>query len=1345
MKSTLTVFKRSTKTKGVFNPIVLHVAFVCSCFWAVGKENTGVKPRQQSQSQIASLKLATVCSQSGSRIDLDVNNVRTKILGGGDMWWDLKDVKYEIPKDSKKHSLFAGSLWIGGMAQSNLKVAAMTYRQTGNDFWAGPLDVSNASVDASVCAQYDRHYVITRKEVEAFVSDWAPDKPVPDAIQNWPAFDIYNNANITQPLAPFYDADQSGDYNPGEGGDYPGYSLKGEMGNCKSEAQLFGDRTMWWVFNDKGNIHTESDGSQIGLEIHAQAFAFQTNDEINNMTFYQYQIFNRSTDKLDSCYLGMWVDPDLGNPNDDFIGCDVSRGLGYCYNGDADDDGNGENHYGLNPPAIGIDYFQGPLADADGIANPSTDTYNGTGYGDVIIDNERLGMEKFMFYRNDNGSLEGNPSNTVHYYNYLQGKWKDNNPITYGGTGHLSSTTLCNFMFPGNTDPQNPTPWYQTGTSYDGRFIHSSGPFTLKAGAVNIVTVGAVWARATSGGPFESVNLLKAADDKAQRLFDNCFQVLNGPDAPDLTIRELDRELILYLSNKPNSNNYMDKYNEVDPNIVSPSGQSPRYDSIYHFQGYQIFQMKNATASISDIHNPDLARQIAQCDIKDGVAQLVNFKFDQAINANVPIQEVYGEDKGLIKSFRVLSDEFATGDKRLINNKSYYFLAVAYAYNNYKTYDQQNPLSFDGQKLPYKPGRNNIGINGVPYVGIPHIIVVANGGSVQHAVYGQEISLTRAEGQGNGGHLLELTDASVNSILADSTFKQITYEAGFGPATVKIIDPLNVPASSFTLRIIPSNSYPESINTSQWTLTNNQTGEKINSESSIAISAERITDWGLSVTLEQCANVGTSKSVNNGYIESSIEFSDNTKRWLGGIPDFDGPFPINWIRSGSAKTLPPPGDPLTDDYFGLDNAQIFEGLISQNIGYGLGGTWAPYRLCSQEVGGGSGPAWKNFNVSATYPSELQYNALNQLGNLASVDIVLTADKSKWTRCPVFELCDNTIGAAGNARKFDLRKKASVNKEGQADNSGTFGMSWFPGYALNIETGERLNMAFGEDSHFEGVQNDTDLVWNPTANVGFNGIFSTTPDPIFGGKHYVYVFGHNNSKQVNQVLGDTTNVPAYDKGNFVYNKLRYRGNNMDVPKDVLKKDVFKDIMWCGIPMLASNHSLLECDVKIRLRVTKPYQNNFAANGFDTLSGMVNLDGPRANPASNNNYPMYNFTTHLYASEINNTRVAQNALQLINVVPNPYYGFSGYEANQADNQIKITNLPQKCTIKIYTLNGTLVREFNKDELRTSLNWDLKNQVGIPIASGGYLIHVDAPNVGEKIVKWFGALRPTDLDSY
>jgi hypothetical protein len=63
----------------------------------------------------------------------------------------------------------------------------------------------------------------------------------------------------------------------------------------------------------------------------------------------------------------------------------------------------------------------------------------------------------------------------------------------------------------------------------------------------------------------------------------------------------------------------------------------------------------------------------------------------------------------------------------------------------------------------------------------------------------------------------------------------------------------------------------------------------------------------------------------------------------------------------------------------------------------------------------------------------------------------------------------------------------------------------------------------------------------------------------------------------------------------------------------------------------------------------------------------------------------------------------------------------------------------------LNGTLVRRFKKDDPLTSLDWDLKNQTGIPIASGLYILHIDVPGVGEKVLKWFGVMRPIDLDTF
>ncbi|HNI45046.1 MAG TPA: hypothetical protein PK230_10150, partial [Chitinophagales bacterium] len=122
------------------------------------------------------------------------------------------------------------------------------------------------------------------------------------------------------------------------------------------------------------------------------AFAYATNDEINNMTFYTTRIVNRGFTNLYDTYFGEWVDADLGNYIDDYVGCDVNRSLGFAYNGDDNDDG--ILGYGLNPPSVGIDFFEGPKKDT---------TVNGrdTAY--------ELGMSKFVYYNNTSDAVTGNP------------------------------------------------------------------------------------------------------------------------------------------------------------------------------------------------------------------------------------------------------------------------------------------------------------------------------------------------------------------------------------------------------------------------------------------------------------------------------------------------------------------------------------------------------------------------------------------------------------------------------------------------------------------------------------------------------------------------------------------------------------------------------------------------------------------------------------------------------------------------------------------------------------------------------------------------------------------------
>ena len=117
---------------------IINLSLMLMTVIVIAKENVS----NIGASSIVNTKVAAGCDPSSSQTDLDVNNVRTTIMGGGDMWWNLSDARYEIPKDGNRHSMFAGALWIGGVDDGGqLKVAAMTYRQSGNDFWTGPQSI----------------------------------------------------------------------------------------------------------------------------------------------------------------------------------------------------------------------------------------------------------------------------------------------------------------------------------------------------------------------------------------------------------------------------------------------------------------------------------------------------------------------------------------------------------------------------------------------------------------------------------------------------------------------------------------------------------------------------------------------------------------------------------------------------------------------------------------------------------------------------------------------------------------------------------------------------------------------------------------------------------------------------------------------------------------------------------------------------------------------------------------------------------------------------------------------------------------------------------------------------
>ncbi|MFM2386069.1 MAG: hypothetical protein RL660_826 [Bacteroidota bacterium] len=1348
---------KANNTMCKFLTAIAVVALTAST--AIAAPNVGQKKAPERKSRAG-------CAQTSAIIDLDINNVRATLMNGGDMWWDrAKGVAaYEVPKGdgtNKKNALFAGSIWIGGYDKGSgqLKVAAQTYRQGGNDYWSGPLD-GNATITDADCICWDRFWKVNASDINRFRSLYAgltdsnqirnaiaaADADIPSELKEWPGAGsptaaCAGGAALTlatnREYAPFIDRNGNGIYEYRDG-DYP---------------NILGDQYIWWIFNDKGNTKTETGSPGIGVEISASAFAFSTNDELNDATFYNYRIINRSTSSLDSTFMATWTDADLGYAFDDLVGCDINRGLGILYNGDDFDEGPGG--YGADIPMIGMDYFRGPKAKTA----QGTDT--------------TLGMTAFMFYNNDNTDF-GNPSVAIHYYQFMQALWKKGQPLTKACNG-VNAAATTKFAYPDAFKECNPC----NNAPADRRFIHCSGPFKLEPGVVSDITVGAIWVPSV-GGNCPSYGKIRAADDKAQKLFDENFKLPFGPMAPDVVVRPYDGKFTFYLNNPRGSNNYREKYGTRDTANVIESLETSfdalaqgSLDSFYKFEGYVVYQLKDESVTLSQIRNKDgsidenKARIVFQSDVKNGITTLFNFENDPTIENNTffsPKLMVAGKDQGIANNFEITTDAFASGsNKTLVNYRTYHYVVMAYARNTFAQFVGSNPYS--GQATSYRESRTNGRKEPIQIVRVMPTPANDNIYTQNQSSYGDGIEVTRISGRGNGGNQMDLTAESEKDILTNFWSPNPTYKPNAGPIDVKITCPDSLKPGTYTVTLDVRSAFTTpSKDTSlgargdstTWRIdrTLNGVTETIYSEQSIAKYNEQLLvqygssitdlkDWGISVGVHQQQRPGDDLNpVENGYLGATITYEDGGKQWLTGVPDAEDANPRNWIRSGDKSGTSAP----TDDWRG-GNFQDWS--PNQDLGGTyervLGGTWAPYFMAARQQLPNSSAAENVGNELVYYRSTADRpNAPGLFHNVYSVDVVFTNDRSKWTKVSVVEMnIGDTLPwpasykppfSEGNQYAFNRRKHASLLKDPNPDGTPAYdatdvGHSWFPGYAINIETGERLNIVFGEDSG-DPLNNGRDMIWNPTDVERPGAFFEEGLN--WGGHHVVYI--------------SNTRYDA-EGADFIGSRLAGIDDDQtgpDEPSHVAKREVYTSMMWVspamlrpGAKLLSWKDGLIPTETRVRLRVTRPYSR------FNT------------NSLVNDYWPVYQFNMDKVAPQAlgqdGNTYSNDDdaLLDRLNVVPNPYYAYSEYENNRLDSRIKIINLPKDATIRIYSTDGTLVKTIQKSDAATSfVDWDLKNNKGIPVASGMYMIHVKiktATGEKERILKWFGVMRPLDITSF
>ncbi len=1013
----------------------------------------------------------------------------------------------------------------------------------------------------------------------------------------------------------------------------------------------------------------------------------------------------------------------------------------YVYNADANDgtdcDCTGTPTYCKNIPIAGLD-FPNVMYGSDG---------------------QMVDMYASMYILNSAppGAGMGFPNSPIQFYHYMTGSWADGTPLTYGGTGK-GGTRRTRYAFP--DPPNNPAGWSMVTAAMppeDYQAVQSYGPFKMQAGNVKEMLFGVPF---VPDQPYPAPDLepLFTADRAARVKFNILCEEI-PLYAPDVSWVELDKHIVAVIDGSVAEQRYT--IDRLAPEYL------PLEATKYKFEGYIIYQLAHKDVQPEEYEDTDKARIVAVSDIQNGISKLYNWEAirDSATQKVVfkPVEKVAGEDTGIRHTYNITEDKFAQGaSNSLINHKRYYYSVVSYAHNNYQSFD---PINNKGQRTTFLRSRENI----QAYTVIPRPVLDTR----LQAAYGEGAEIVRLEGIGSGWkNFLDLTDASRAQLWTPALQDTIlTYRPGYGPFDVQIFNPFEVKDGTYELKFTDKDPQDTRLeNDARWQLRLLPDGPVIASAATISEVNEQIIDeYGFSVLVAHASEPGTKSDPDYGFIGGRVAYKNPASPWLQHYVATDFP-PFNYllVSNGERDRALDPGRAiekvLKNGYF-MPYA-MYDWHLQSMVND------AENRLFTAAWTEGSGRTQGNLNalaIGAVVDTNGVLDAdrdkrVERFAALPNVDIVLTNDKSKWSRCVVIETASlyytsvgdplftlrfpkdpallTETGPNGRPRlMFDTRPGLSVgqedaNNDGLPDPDGAIapvgapdagkplrGMGWFPGYAIDVETGQRLNIFFGENSvYHQGLDPNytgRDMLWNPTAQsfrVPVGG--AEYYDFVGGGQHWIYVMNR-----------------PYDGCEAIRRRLTPELN----VSPAAKVTAVRDIGWTGMLQLASGTRMLSLreglvpqETIFKLRVGNQFQTGW---------------NDRAVPIRKNGIPAYQFTLQNKMAGAITGSQAQTALDSIAIIPNPYYAFSDYESGRNESIVKIANLPPFCKVTIYTLSGNFVRQFEQNEMYQpyqqigpAIEWDLKNHTGKPIASGLYLIHINAPGRGERTLKWMGIMRQT-----
>lgn len=311
---------------------------------------------------------------------------------------------------------------------------------------------------------------------------------------------------------------------------------------------------------------------------------------------------------------------------------------------------------------------------------------------------------------------------------------------------------------------------------------------------------------------------------------------------------------------------------------------------------------------------------------------------------------------------------------------------------------------------------------------------------------------------------------------------------------------------------------------------------------------------------------------------------------------------------------------------------------------------------------------------------------------------------------------NSVRYAENISASDTVNLGPVgNWDTSKDRANGFVDVPFSAWIKDYVTGEEYQLA---TAFIERQAYKPDGIWNPdTTNMGTNGeyilVFDTPYDPT--GSNKVYKGGE------------------YIKAGLAqYADLRGKGQ-YQIPADANLTDEEKRM------------------------AESPYFNTLYAIGLPTLQQTTPVFSPGDVVAATvGAYPYTDKDEFVFSTTPGGALSQEEEKSLfnrVNVFPNPLYGFNtlgSFSGQDSDEPfVTFSNLPEQVTIKIYSLDGVLVRTLDQSQKSSTsspfLRWDLQNEYGLRVASGLYLAIVSSPIYGDKVLKFSIIMPQKQLQKY